>query len=81
MFGPNDLLVAVSQSGETADTLVAVKAARAVARASIDRLRGAVLELEMGVTAPELTVLSDERTMGALRGGFASARAGIAFAF
>ena len=29
VFGPNDLVVAVSQSGETADTLAAVKAARA----------------------------------------------------
>jgi glucosamine--fructose-6-phosphate aminotransferase (isomerizing) len=29
VFGPNDLIVAVSQSGETADTLAAVKAARA----------------------------------------------------
>jgi glucosamine--fructose-6-phosphate aminotransferase (isomerizing) len=28
VFGPNDLVVAVSQSGETADTLAAVKAAR-----------------------------------------------------
>jgi len=29
VFGPNDLVVAVSQSGETADTLAAVKAAKA----------------------------------------------------
>jgi glucosamine--fructose-6-phosphate aminotransferase (isomerizing) len=29
VFGPNDLIVAVSQSGETADTLAAVKAAQA----------------------------------------------------
>src|SRR5262245_40726346 len=29
VFGPNDLVIAVSQSGETADTLAAVKAARA----------------------------------------------------
>ena len=29
VFGPNDLIVAVSQSGETADTLAAVKSARA----------------------------------------------------
>jgi glucosamine--fructose-6-phosphate aminotransferase (isomerizing) len=29
VFGPNDLIIAVSQSGETADTLAAVKAARA----------------------------------------------------
>jgi len=42
---------------------------------------GVLLEIEMGVAALGIKVLADDRAIGSLDGVFASARAGIAFAY
>jgi hypothetical protein len=50
-------------------------------RLSLDGHWAVVLGVELGLTAVGLTVVADERTMGALGGPFATAYAGISFAF
>jgi hypothetical protein len=50
-------------------------------RASIDAHWASILAVEGGVTPVGLTVLADERTIGALSGLFATVHLGFAFAF
>jgi hypothetical protein len=51
------------------------------ARVPLDSRLAFALDAELGATALGLTVLADDRTLATLRGGFATLRAGLSFAY
>ena len=89
-FGPRVEIGRASVSSKTSvDAVTSDDGAKTIVLASLvagvrvplDSRLAIALDAELGATALGLTVLADDRTMATLRGGFATLRAGLSFAY